>query len=125
MRVEQRIGRIDRLGKAHAEIRVINLHYRGTVEADIYMALRDRIGLFKSVVGRLQPILARLPNRISSIVLEDPRARREQAREEALNSVDREIAAAERGGFDLDEFIVDDLDLPARLRHWISPCSTA
>jgi hypothetical protein len=58
-------------------------------------------------------------------VLEDPRARREQAREEALNSVDREIAAAERGGFDLDEFIVDDLDLPARLRHWISPCSTA
>jgi superfamily II DNA/RNA helicase len=29
MRVEQRIGRIDRLGQEHAKIRVINLHYSG------------------------------------------------------------------------------------------------
>jgi hypothetical protein len=116
MRVEQRIGRIDRLGQKHEKIRIINLHYSDTVEADIYKALRERIGLFESVVGRLQPILARLPNRISNIVLEDPRARRENARDEALNVIDSEIAAAGRGGFDLDEFIAEDLDIPARDR---------
>ena len=53
MRVEQRIGRIDRLGQQHAAIRIVNLHYRDTVEADVYAALRSRIGLFEHVVGRL------------------------------------------------------------------------
>jgi SNF2 family DNA or RNA helicase len=56
MRVEQRIGRIDRLGQKHADIRIVNLHYADTVEADVYRALRARIGLFETVVGRLQPI---------------------------------------------------------------------
>ena len=56
MRVEQRIGRIDRLGQKHPDIRIINLHYAETIEADVYKALRDRIGLFENVVGRLQPI---------------------------------------------------------------------
>src|SRR5690606_2619140 len=56
MRVEQRIGRIDRLGQQHRIIRVVNLHYRGTVESDVYLALRKRIALFETVVGKLQPI---------------------------------------------------------------------
>ena len=43
MRVEQRIGRIDRLGQQHAHIRIVNLHYEGTVETDVYRALRERI----------------------------------------------------------------------------------
>ena len=58
MRVEQRIGRIDRLGQAHPAIRIVNLHYEGTVETDVYRALRTRINLFEAVVGPLQPILA-------------------------------------------------------------------
>ena len=69
MRVEQRIGRIDRLGQHHGTIRIVNLHYEGTVETDVYRALRERIGLFETVVGRLQPILARLPGVISETVL--------------------------------------------------------
>ena len=69
MRVEQRIGRIDRLGQLNPVIRIINLHYDDTVETDVYRALRTRIGLFESVVGRLQPILSQLPQRISQSVL--------------------------------------------------------
>ena len=52
MRVEQRIGRIDRLGQQYAAIRIVNLHYEDTVEADVYSALKSRIKLFESVVGR-------------------------------------------------------------------------
>ena len=78
MRVEQRIGRIDRLGQQHPAIRIINLHYEDTVETDVYRALRERIGLFESVVGRLQPILARMPQTISEAVLSG--ARRSQRR---------------------------------------------
>ncbi len=35
MRVEQRIGRIDRLGQTFASIKIINLHYRNTIETDV------------------------------------------------------------------------------------------
>ena len=69
MRVEQRIGRIDRLGQEHRTIRIVNLHYADTIETDVYRVLRDRIGLFQSVVGRLQPILAQLPRTITAAVL--------------------------------------------------------
>ena len=103
MRVEQRIGRIDRLGQRYAEIRIINLHYRGTVEADVYVALRQRIGLFERVVGRLQPILARLPSRITDTVLQHGSAAREQALREALREL--EADAAREGAFDLDEAV--------------------
>ena len=69
MRVEQRIGRIDRLGQDYAAIRIVNLHYEDTVEADVYGALKSRIKLFESVVGRLQPILSSVPQKISKAVL--------------------------------------------------------
>ena len=39
MKVEQRIGRIDRIGQKYAKIRVVNLAYQDTVEADVYFAL--------------------------------------------------------------------------------------
>jgi superfamily II DNA/RNA helicase len=69
MRVEQRIGRIDRLGQRFSDIRIINLHYEDTVEADVYRALRNRISIFEKVVGGLQPILTRLPKLIEESVL--------------------------------------------------------
>lgn len=73
MRVEQRIGRIDRLGQKYPIIRIINLHYEGTIETDVYRALKTRINLFTFVAGKLQPILARLPQTIASRVLEGKR----------------------------------------------------
>ncbi len=72
MRVEQRIGRIDRLGQRFTDIRIINLHYEDTVEADVYRALRSRISIFEKVVGGLQPILTRLPQLIEESVLSKP-----------------------------------------------------
>ena len=99
MKVEQRIGRIDRLGQRHATIRIVNLHYEDTVETNIYRALRERIGLFQQVVGRLQPILAQMPKEIANTVLEKGHgAVRDVAREE----IEERIARAEEQGFDID-----------------------
>ncbi|MBD1871883.1 DEAD/DEAH box helicase family protein [Nodosilinea sp. FACHB-131] len=61
MRVEQRIGRIDRIGQRYPTVTIHNFCYDGTVEAKVYKKLRDRIGAFESVVGTLQPILAQVP----------------------------------------------------------------
>ncbi len=89
MRVEQRIGRIDRLGQRHPIIRIFNLHYRDTVEADIYRALAKRIGLFHGVVGQLQPILAQVAGTIAQAVLEG-HASTEEGRAALAKKVDRE-----------------------------------
>ena len=57
MKVEQRIGRIDRIGQQRTEVRVRHFLYKGTVESDVYAALGARIDWFEAVVGDLQPIL--------------------------------------------------------------------
>ncbi|WP_169978690.1 SNF2-related protein [Tautonia rosea] len=62
MRVEQRIGRIDRIGQAAKVVLVSNLYLTGTIEEDTYWTLKDRIGVFEDVVGPLQPILAEMPS---------------------------------------------------------------
>ncbi len=61
MRVEQRIGRIDRIGQDARVVLVANLYMTGTIEEDAYRTLKDRIGVFEDVVGPLQPILAEMP----------------------------------------------------------------
>lgn len=69
MRVEQRIGRIDRIGQRYATVRIHNFYYDGTVEAKVYKKLRDRINAFATVVGNLQPILAKVPTFIERAVM--------------------------------------------------------
>ena len=119
MRVEQRIGRIDRLGQKNATIRIVNLHYEGTVETDIYRALRDRIGLFQSVVGPLQPILARLPGRISQSVLTgEGRDARERAN--LVDAIEREAGERREAGFDIDAVTESDLAMPKRPRSTVT-----
>ena len=118
MRVEQRIGRIDRLGQENPVIRIVNLHYNDTVETDVYRALRDRIGLFVSVVGKLQPILSQLPKMISNTVLTNVGRDRivgdlEVAIQQAGSGLD--LDAATDGGLELSiralpNLTLDDLD---------------
>ncbi len=57
MRVEQRIGRVDRIG-GQPTVEVTNLFYADTVEEDIYSRIRDRLDWFTNVVGNAQPVLA-------------------------------------------------------------------
>ncbi len=53
-KVEQRIGRIDRIGQRHAHIYVQNLCYLGSVEEIVYDRLLNRLGSMISVVGDQQ-----------------------------------------------------------------------
>ena len=113
MRVEQRIGRIDRLGQRFSTIRIINLHYEDTVEADVYYALRSRISIFENVVGGLQPILARLPQIIEKSVLSRSMAPHAK-RDDAVQAVEDAIATGDGGALNLDDYADEDFDLPTR-----------
>jgi len=105
MRVEQRIGRIDRIGQTHEQMQIINLHLDGTIEADVYRALKGRIAMFEQVVGKLQPILAKASSSISQAILVS-RDQREKARASAMAAVEQE---PEIKGLDLDD-VLQDLD---------------
>ena len=106
MRVEQRIGRIDRLGQEHQRVHIVNLHYEGTVETDVYRALRGRIRLFESVVGPLQPILSSLSRTIGEAVL---RGDRERLGDAVAAKVDEEAVA-----FNIDAGLDEDIGMPNR-----------
>jgi superfamily II DNA or RNA helicase len=114
MRVEQRIGRIDRIGQRYEDIRIVNLHYEDTVETDVYRALKERIGLFTKFVGKLQPILSALPRGIASVSFVAPRDQRERDRAGLVSRIQGDVSSAEQAGFDLDSITQADLDEPAR-----------
>jgi len=51
MKIEQRIGRIDRIGQKHADIAVLNMCYLGSAEEIVYGRLLDRLSEANLVVG--------------------------------------------------------------------------
>jgi len=101
MKVEQRIGRIDRIGQKYPKIRIYNLAYKKSVEADVYFAVGARIRLFEGIVGKLQPILSRLPKRIEEISLMRPEDQ-EDARHRFLEEIGQIEREARDAGFDID-----------------------
>ncbi len=62
MRIEQRIGRIHRIGQEHP-VEIYNLFSLSTVEEDILRLLHEKIDLFRRVIGELDVILRHLQRR--------------------------------------------------------------
>src|SRR5258708_11528338 len=52
-RLEQRKGRVQRIGQVRDNVHVLSLRYAGTVEDDVYTALSSRFGDIFSVLGQL------------------------------------------------------------------------
>lgn len=59
MRLEQRIGRIHRLGQER-DVHIYNMSTNGTVEEHILKLLYEKIQLFENVIGDLDDILTRI-----------------------------------------------------------------
>ena len=86
MKVEQRIGRIDRIGQQRPTVRIKHFFYLETVEADVYAALGGRINWFETVVGDLQPILQVVHRTIHDAAMARGE-RREQILEQGIRQV--------------------------------------
>lgn len=57
MRVEQRIGRIDRIGQKAEKILILNLFYKDTIDDRIYNRLFKRLDIFTNALGDLEALL--------------------------------------------------------------------
>jgi len=109
MRVEQRIGRIDRIGQSYSEVWIRNYFYENTVEANVYKALEGRINWFETVVGDLQPILARVARTIQVAAMETGAAREELLARE-IEAIKRDIDQKQLSGLDLDEYLAVEIE---------------
>jgi len=57
MKVEQRIGRLDRIGQVSPVVNIWNLYYDETIDSRIYERLYLRLGIFERALGGLEAIL--------------------------------------------------------------------
>ena len=66
--LEQRIGRIARFGQESKEVRIFNLWYPNSYEADIYKTLMERVDLLKLAMGPFPNIVSkRIKSEVSDI----------------------------------------------------------
>ena len=67
MRIDQRIGRIDRYGQTSEAVAIYNLITPSTVDADIYERCLLRIGVFERALGANEVILGNITRELTSV----------------------------------------------------------
>lgn len=71
MRVEQRIGRLDRIGQRAQRITIWNLLHKETIDERIYERLYLRLKIFQRALGGLEPILGEQIQDLTLALLRD------------------------------------------------------
>lgn len=130
MRIEQRIGRIDRRGQKSEAVNIYNVITENTIDAEIYYRCLMRIGIFENSIGECEEILGEIATGIEGIILDssltdDERKRKlEQIADNEFRKL-QEITRLEEEekelfGFDLTEFTTAQ-----EIRHaenpWLTP----
>lgn len=90
MRVEQRIGRVDRIGQREV-VQVFNMWVKGTIEERVLNVLEHRINVFEETVGGLDPILGdteRDLRRVLSLAVSE--------RDQALKALEQQLESQVR-----------------------------
>lgn len=105
MRVEQRIGRVDRIGQANT-VQVFNFWVKGTVEERVLDVLERRINIFEETVGGLDPILGDAERDLTKILQLGGDAR-EQALSRFEEQIQRKVAQARVAEEKLRDFIME------------------
>lgn len=130
MRIEQRIGRIDRRGQESEAVNIYNIITKDTVDADIYTRCLMRIGIFERSIGECEEVLGTIGTKIEQIAINTElteEERRQKLEQMADNEVRRmqELSRLEDEehalfGFDLSNYTatkeIKDAESP-----WISP----
>src|SRR5258708_18489205 len=102
MRIEQRIGRLDRYGQTSDTIAIYNLITPGTVDAEIYERCLVRIGIFHQTVGGSEEILGRITNELHEVATnlaltqEEIRARLQQIADNEIRFIREQALLEER-----------------------------
>ena len=91
MRIEQRIGRIDRRGQKSDFVTIFNFITPGTVDGDIYTRCLQRIGVFEESIGDCEEILGDIHRQIKKIA-ENIELTDDERREKLEQVADNEVS---------------------------------
>lgn len=128
MKIEQRIGRIDRLGQKSPKITIWNLFYKDTIDARIYNRLYRRLDIFERALGGLEPVLGEEIRSLTmdllrgSLSSEQEEARIEQAAI-AVEQNRRQEEYLEREAGNLiahGDYILNQVHAARELSRWIT-----
>ena len=115
MRIEQRIGRLDRFGQTSDVIEILNLAVEGTIDAAILHRLYHRIRLFEDALGMLDPLLGEAMRMVARTELDRPVGLRMVAAEDANGEEnDAVLTLLDKREMWLDERSTDE-------RVWVGP----
>lgn len=129
MKIEQRIGRLDRRGQLSDVVNIYNIITEGTVDADIYHRCLMRIGVFERSIGDCEEILGQIASGIDYIVYDtnltdeerniklEQMADNEVRKMQELNRLEEE--EKELFGFDLTELTTSH-EIKKAESPWIS-----
>ena len=107
MKLEQRIGRLDRIGQESQKILIYNFFIEGTIETDVITALIKRINLFEESIGVLEPIIGRIEKDFKNLIfIEDTKKKRNKLNE-FYRTLDEEIQRAKEIEMQLDDLMID------------------
>ncbi|MGQ3053669.1 MAG: helicase-related protein [Roseateles sp.] len=104
MRIEQRIGRIDRYGQTSETVGIFNFVTPGTIDGDIYDRCLSRIGVFQHAIGGNEEILGDITRELHSIaetfsLSEVERSRRlQQLADNKIRQIEEEQQLEQRQG---------------------------
>ena len=94
MRIEQRIGRIDRFGQRSDKVLIFNFITPDTVAERVFFRCFERLGVFRDTVGDLEEVLGDVAQGLNRIAL-DPSLSAEQAEARARQIADNAIRMSE------------------------------
>lgn len=128
MKVEQRIGRIDRLGQKSPSITVWNLFYTDTIDDRIYHRLFDRLGIFEYALGGLEAILGEEIKKLTIDLLRGTLSKEQEEQriiqtEQAISNLRREEERLEQNASNLiahGEYILKQVTAARELGRWIT-----
>ena len=105
MKVEQRIGRLDRIGQKKPVI-ILNFKLLGTIEERVLEVLDKRIRIFEETVGGLDPILGEVENEIRNIFLNVSK-KADQSLELLGQQLEQKVRAAKIAEQQMADLIMD------------------
>jgi hypothetical protein len=94
MKVEQRIGRVDRHGQPDPVVYTVAFAIPGTLEERIRKVLYDRIGIFRDTIGDLEDIVSERLHDIEAVVM-SPTLSEAQRSDQLLHIADAMIGQAQ------------------------------
>jgi len=107
MKLEQRIGRLDRIGQKSLEIYIYNFFMEGTVETDVIHALVKRINLFEESIGILEPIIGIIEKDFKNVLFAEDDGKKRKNLNKFYRTLDEEIRKAKEIEMQLDDLMID------------------